>query len=450
MHNSKAAWFRGIIFIIIFILINNFLIFTLCPQGNYSRNTIREMYSEKENFDVVFAGSSYAIKGINPYIMDEELGVNTFDYSFSAQIYIGTYYSLKELFKYHKPKMIVLNTDLESYTRKKEYEMAYIPTVLYMKPSFNKVEFYLNSAAQDGSYLDRLFLWPAYHVKSLKEVISNIKGKLDPKYINYPKQDQLDEYKDKKDGYIGKGFVKVDESNPKNVLNDNTLGKMTPKATDLNNIQENNVEYFKKIVDLCNENNTELVLLHTPLPTYRILNEKNYFEFDKEISRIASENGVDYYNYNLIKPEWFKSKTEYFQDYAHLNSLGSEVFSKSFAEFLKLRSSGEDMSKYFYTPEEYLNTINYINNTWFTWKKNNDNITLIADSLYGNNVEPEYQFILIDSQTGKREVIRDYDVSPKVTLKKPSLSKYKIRVNAREVGSNNEFTRYYEENFGEK
>ncbi|HBJ1651441.1 MULTISPECIES: hypothetical protein [Clostridium] len=450
MHNSKKAWVRVIIFILLFIIINNFLIFIICPKGNYSRSTILEMYSETENIDVVFSGSSYSIKGINPYIMDEQLENNTFCYGFSAQIYIGTYYSLKELFKYHKPKTVILNTDLESYTREKEDIMAYIPNFLYMKPSFDKFKFYLDSSEQGGSYINKLFLWPEYHVKSLKEIPNNIKAKLDPNYINYPQEEQLEDYKNKKYGYIGKGFVNVDPNDPKNVLNDNKLGKMEIKSTDLSKIKESNVEYFKKIVDLCKENDSELILVHFPLPTYRIFNENNYFKFDEEIYSIAKENGIEYYNYNLTKPELFKSKTEYFQDYAHLNANGAEVFSKSFAEFLKLRSSGENMSKYFYTPEEYFDTINYINNTWFTWKMDKDKIDIKADSFYGNNIKPEYQFILIDSKTGKKEVIRDYDTNPNFTLKKPKLSTYKIRVNAREVGNNVEFSRYYEEEFGKK
>ncbi|MBN1069066.1 hypothetical protein DVW02_13880 [Clostridium botulinum] len=450
MRNSKRAWVRVILFILVFIIINNFLIFVICPKGNYSRSTILEMYSEKENIDVAFSGSSYSIKGINPYIMDEELQSNTFCYGFSAQIYIGTYYSLKELFKYHNPKTIVLNTDLESYTREKEDTMAYIPNFLYMKLSFDKLKFYLDSSKQGGSYINKLFLWPEYHVKSLKEIPNSIKAKLNPNYANYPQEEQLEEYKNKKYGYIGKGFVNVDPNDPKNVLNDNKLGKMERKSTDLSKINENNVEYFKKIVDLCKENNAGLILVHFPLPTYRIFNEKNYFKFDEEIYRIAKENGIEYYNYNLIKPELFKSKTEYFQDYAHLNATGSEIFSKSFAKFLKLRSSGEDMEKYFYTPEEYLDTINYINNTWFTWKMNGDKIDIKADSFYGNNIKPEYQFILIDCKTGKKEIVRDYDTDPNFNLKKPKLSTYKIRVNAREAGNNAEFSRYYEEEFGKK
>ncbi len=95
MHNSKMQWFKAINFIVILLIINQFLIFSLCPKGNYSRSTILEMYAEKENIDIAFAGSSYSVKGINPYIIDQELEKNTFCYGFNGQTYLCTYYSLK-------------------------------------------------------------------------------------------------------------------------------------------------------------------------------------------------------------------------------------------------------------------------------------------------------------------------------------------------------------------
>lgn len=442
MHNSKVMWIKAVVFLIIFVLINSVLNFILCPKYNYSRNTLREMYNQEQNIDVVFAGSSYSIKDVNPYIMDERLGCNTFSYGFSAQIYQGTYYCLKELFEYHKPKLVVLNTDLFSYTRKEEDVMAYIPVEANIRSTKNKIDYYFASV-RNGSYLDRLFFWRGYHVKSPKEALDNIKDKINPNYANYPTEEQLEKYKDSKGGYIGKGFVLVDEKNKKNVLNDNTLGVRHRETTELSEIQPSNVEYFKKIVELCKSNNSELVLMQMPLPTYRIFEEVNYFKFSEKISEIAEQEGIEFYDYNLIKPELFKSETSYFQDYAHLNGKGAEVFSKSLAEFLNLRSVGQDMSQYFYSPEEYCKSINYINNTWFTTKSDDEKITFIADSYYGSNVIPEYQFILTDTKTGKSKVIRDYSTDTTLTIEEPK-SNYKIRLNAREKGSDVEYSRYYE------
>ncbi|NFS28573.1 hypothetical protein FDF12_07585 [Clostridium botulinum] len=448
MHNSKIAWFRAIMFLVVFVLINNLIVFIICPKGNYSRNILKEMYATDKNIDIVFAGSSYTMKAINPYIMDKKLECNTFDYSFASQIYIGTYYSLKELFKYHKPKLVVVTTDIYSYEAKEEKVMAYIPVVMYFKSLLPKLEFFINSA-KNGSYLDRLFVWRAYHTKSLEDTIHNIHKKIDKNYINYPTKDQLEAYKNNKYGYRGKGFVSTDENDSKYVLNSNKMGKMIKKCTDLSEIKPQNVEYLKKIVKLCRENNSELILLHTPVEPSIIFSEKNYFKFNEKISEIAKEDGIDYYDYNLIKSELFKVKLDSgsFFDQLHLNGKGADAFTESFAQFLKIKESGEDMSKYFYTPDEYFNSINYINNTWFTNKTDKTNINLKADSFYGGQVIPEYQFVLTDSESGESTIIRDYYTDPNLTIKKPSLSKYKIRVNAREKGSDVEYSRYYEEEF---
>lgn len=445
MRNFKGAWFRAIIFLVVFVMINYCLTFVLVPKGVYSRMTMREMYSQTENIDVAFIGASLSQKDINPYIMDKELGANTFDYAFSAQVYTGTYYSLKELFRYHKPRLVILTTEPLSYTIKEEQPLAYLSVDLYMKSFLNRLEYYLGSA-QDGSYLDRLFAWRGYHVKSIQEALKNAKGKLDHSYVNYPEPGQVESFKKEKYGYIGKGATILNPNDPKNVINYDKLGKVSRETRKISDIKENNVEYLKKISELCKANNSELILLNTPFPAYEVLHTTNYFEFDDQVAKIAKELNIEYYNFSLIKPEIFQAKSNYFADHIHLNGNGAEVFSKSFANFLKLREKGEDMNKYFYTPEEYYASINYVTNTWFTWKKNNDKIALTADALYGTNVVPEYQFVLTDLETGKKHLIRDYSTNPKFVFDSKSYKKYKIGVNARVAGSNNdELTRYYEE-----
>lgn len=444
MHNSKAAWFRGIVFIILFIIVNYVLTFIFVPKGDVSREAMREMYSQTKNIDVAFIGASLSVKNINPYIMDKELDSNTFDYAFSGQSYTGTYYSLRELFNYHKPKLIVLTTNSDDYTMKEEPPIVYLSVELYMKSFFNKIQYYFGSA-QDGSYLDRLFAWRGYHVNSIQDAVKNIQGKLDPSYINYPEPGQVESLATKKNGYIGKGSYKIDPNVTNGTINYDNL-KVYYGNKNINDIQQQNVEYLKKISELCKANNCELILLSTPSPAYEILRIKNYFEFNNEISKIAKNLNIEYYNYNLIKPQLFKPQGDYFADIDHLNSKGQEVFSESLAAFLKLRQNGDDMSKYFYTSEEYYSSINYVTNTWFNWKKDNNKITLTADSLHGSKVVPEYQFVLTDSQTGKQQIIRDYDKDPNFVFDASSYKKYKIRVNARVAGSNNNQTiRYYEE-----
>jgi len=444
MHNSKAAWFRAIIFGIVFIMINYVLTFVFVPKGDVSRMAMREMYSQTKNIDVVFAGASLSQKDINPYIMDKELGCNTFDYAFSSQSYTGTYYSLKELFNYHNPQLIVLTTDQTNYTTKEEQPLVYLSVALYMKSFFNKIQYYFSSA-EDGSYLDRLFAWRGYHVNSIQDAVKNIHQKLEASYTTYPEPGQVESLATQKNGYIGKGAIIVDPNGSKGTINYDDL-KSKYYSRNINDIQEKNAEYLKKISELCKANNCELILLHTPFPTFEILRVKNNFEFENEVVKIAKDLNIEYYNYNLIKPQLFKLQGDYFADSEHFNSKGGEAFSKSLAAFLKLRQNGDDMSKYFYTPEEYYASINYVALTWFNWTKNENKITLVSDSIQGSKVIPEYQFILTDLDTGQQHIIRDYDKNPNFVFDCTSYKKYKIKVNARVSGANNDdLTRHYEE-----
>lgn len=445
MHNSKTAWLKVITFVIVFIMINYALTFAFVPKGNNTRMMMREMYSKKENIDIAFVGASLSERDINPYTMDKELGLKTFDYAFPSQMFVGTYYSLKELFNYQKPKLIILTAEQNNFTSKVEKSLVYLSTAPYMNSFFNEVQYYFASSAQDGSYLDRLFPWRGYHVDSIQNLIKNIYGKLTPTYINYPEAGQVEALANNKSGYIGKGAVKVNPTDSKGTINyDNVKG--SHDIRNISDIQKMDVDYLKKISDLCKANNCKLILLTTPAPVYQVLRVKNYFDFNNEIAKIAKNLNIEYYDYNLIKPELFKSKEDYFSDAEHLNSNGAEAFSESLANFLKLRQNGEDMNKYFYKPEEYNAAENYVSITWFSFTKKDSKITLTADSIHGTKVTPEYQFVLTDLQNGKEQIIRNYDKNPTFVFDSTTYKKYKIRVNAKTSGSNdNNNVRYYEE-----
>ena len=443
MHNSKTNFVKIIVFVLGFILLNDLINFCFVPKGGYSRMTIREMYSQKENIDIAFIGASLTQKDINPYIIDEKLGCTSFDYSFNAQIYTGTYYSLVELFKYHKPKTVVLTTEPLSYTCKEEQPLAQLSVSMYMKPSVNRIKFYFGMA-QDGSYLDSLFAWRGYHIDSKKELVKNIKDKLDEEYIKYPQDKKLEYYKTKKSGYIGKGAVLKDAEG--NTIDYNKLGKISiEERYKVEEIQEKNVKYLGKIAKLCKENDSKLILITTPFPRFEVLRSSNYFEFDNEVKRIADEFGIEYYNYNLIKPEFFDYKDEYFFDHLHLNNVGATEFSKSLAEFLKLRDSGENMNKYFYSKDEFYDSLTDISNTWFDLKKGKTTIKVIAGSLYSPSITPEYRFILKDLESGEEKIIQDYSTNNQCGIKLKKGKEYEVKLEARTQGIKDSKIRKYSE-----
>lgn len=442
----KSKWTKVIAFFITLFFINQIMIFVLCPKGTYERSTMKDMYSLKLNADVVFAGSSYTVRGINPYIMDDKMQKNTLDYAFDGQIYIGTYYSLKELFKYHKPETIVLSTDWNNYTNNAESELYFGQVFMNMKPSLNKLQYYIAESKQDNSFLSRYFLWTKCHSNVFTDIMKNVKVKSTSKYRDYPKYGKIDS-DDKERKYMGKGFVSIDSSIDEDRLDENKLGKMDLDKTDTDKINPKNIEYFKKIADLCKKNNCKLILVQFPVPVYEILREKNYFKFDEKISEYAKEQDVPYYNFNLLKPDIFKTDISDFHDRFHLNDKGAEKFSNFLADFLNKRNNGEDVDNMFETSDDYFNSVDYITNTWFNAKIDGNKINLKADSLYGPKVIPEYQFVLTDTNTGDSSILKDYSKDSELTTHKPDLDNYKITVYAREQGSSKQYSCYYEQKF---
>jgi len=101
------------------------------------------------------------------------------------------------------------------------------------------------------------------------------------------------------------------------------------------------------------------------------------------------------------------------------------------------------MSQYFYEPEEYLDTIDYITNVYFDSKVQEDGIQIKAHAYHGNGVDVEYEFSLWDSATDTYDVLREYDTDNEFLYKPTQTGTYHICVKAREVGTDVEYDHYY-------
>jgi len=98
----------------------------------------------------------------------------------------------------------------------------------------------------------------------------------------------------------------------------------------------------------------DLIVINAPHPTFDVISCADYYaKSESQVKELCEKYEVDYYNFSLAKPEVFESKAEYYYNFEHLNYQGSQVFSEAFCDFMEKRASGEDMSQYFYSVEEY-------------------------------------------------------------------------------------------------
>ena len=84
---------------------------------------------------------------------------------------------------------------------------------------------------------------------------------------------------------------------------------------DENNIKQENVEAFKKIVKYCKDNDIELVCVQSALPPYRLQNE-NMDDVHEYFAELCGEYGIPFYDLNYLKDEYL-SRTD--DDYVDLD-----------------------------------------------------------------------------------------------------------------------------------
>ena len=430
-----------VVFVVLLVLINEACNFALEPIGSAS-DTMWSDYVKEEDLDMVYTGSSFSLRAFNPYIIDEALGTNSYNMGTPMQAINQTYVAIKTAIEEHNLDTVILALNYS--------------TLEFERPAAAKVAFY-RAKGQNEPFIERmldmimftldednrtectsinfLFPWIYNHVNiDRNSIITNIRDKMAGKTEETVTEGVPESV------YVGKGFgYYVGE------LDYNTIGNMNSKTSYTNVFFADAFEVIIDIIELCKKNDVELIAVNVPRPALDIVSYgEDYFVKYERIRQLFAENGAVYFDFNLIKPEIMEIKEEYFVDIEHFNEEGTKQFSASFAKFLQLYKGGENMEQFFYSPEEYLQTINYITNTYFEAQMQEDGILLEANAYHGTGVVPEYEFSLWDDKTDTYTVIREYSKEREFLFKPTEQAdSYYICVKARQVGDKIEYERFY-------
>ena len=246
---------------------------------------------------------------------------------------------------------------------------------------------YFFHAYKPEEYLDALF--PSIRYKNNLEweiIYTGLKKKLTQKYLGYADESVTYE----KEWYGGKGFVYSIKA-----FKPGQIGRFSFTGWDADAINQEMVEYFEKIVLLCRQNGAELIMMTAPIPPATLTQMGNYDEAYGYIRALAEENGLKYYDFNLVRPEVLARRDEDFYDAGHMNGMFAGQFSAVAAQVLKEHDEGTlDMDKYFYASfDELSEELDTITHVWLTLEEQKDGVLLTADAGYGKNVTPEYCFL---------------------------------------------------------
>ena len=302
--------------------------FLIDDTASYTRLMLHELYTQNQNIDVLFLGSSHCYRSLDPAITDQIFGKNTFNGGSSSQKLDASYTLLVEAGKRNKLQEVYLelyyaNLQGDSLDERTDLTSTYLISD-YMKPSPNRLSFLLKASQ------------PEYYANSFILGRRNWKKLLDPSYmVSLAKKKTSWEYrsfsyiKGQEEAYLGKGYVGSSRFLQEADLEEGKLpGKVISPV-----LSEDSRKALEKIADYCKKHQIRLIFFISPMPDATIESIGNYEEYRKEIETLSASLQVPCYDFNFCRKDVLGLTDMDFQDSHHLNKNGAEKFSRVFSDF---------------------------------------------------------------------------------------------------------------------
>lgn len=307
MKAKKYRAVRVIVSVVVILLVLYLLQRLLMPKymsGVVEGAMVSEYYDEEKDHDVIFIGDCELYENISPMVLWEEYGINSYIRGTAQQLIWQSYYLMEETFAYEKPDVVVFNVLSMKYDepQKETYNRM---TLDGMRWSRSKIGSIQASMLEEESFVDYLFPLLRYHSR-WKELTAE-------DFTYFWNRDLVTH-----NGY----YMRIDALPAENVPEGRTLADYQ--------FGDNAYNYLDKMVELCEENDVELVLVKAPslFPYW-------YDEWDQQMDDYAKEHGLKYYNFLETTDEIGLDFSEDTYDGGlHLNLSGAEKMASYFGRIL--------------------------------------------------------------------------------------------------------------------
>ncbi len=405
MRIFRALKWKVLIFLAVLAAANLVLSYALIPATSDSTEMWKR-FDEEPEIDTVFVGSSLCTYGINPFAYDVAMRTHSFNMGSPSQMLSSSYIAIETAIRKKGVKTVIYPLwyeTLQSY-QNNQAEVSFLQARNHIGSIAGNLNRY-RMFVQDRHHFDTAaslniaFPWVNDHVQIEKSVIeNNIKKKRNPEDTTIIVENPGEEVEDlfnlvteEDKVYIGHGFTAR-----RGIVDYNLVGHMDLTHNTEKEFDTESMEDLAKICKLCKDNGVDLVVIKTPMAAFDVLGRQDtYFDKMEELSAFLEEQGIEYYDFNLVKPEFFKSYEFYYLDLSqHLNFVGATKFSEALGKFMQRRKDGgtEDLSDLFYTKEEYLESIDYISAVDFTSHYDGVDLVIDASALTGTKTQVEYRY----------------------------------------------------------
>ncbi|MEX1307255.1 MAG: hypothetical protein AB1Z19_01855 [Eubacteriales bacterium] len=277
------------------------------PYQRYAEyNTLPE-----DSIDLVFIGSSHAYRSFDAEQFEKALNTRAFNMGSSAQMLDTSYYILEDILLHHSPSTVVLEVNFVTL-KNDHYINQNLYSYDYMRPSNVKDTFWKD-----------VFTFKDKAIYSFK--ILRYRKHLITWLTNVTKSDKTPS----SDYYKGKGFVYSEAE----VSEDYLVHSNLLHGYDYQGASKVQMAYLAKIIDVCEKNDINLVLVTTPFPKYSLSLADNYSLFTQEMNEISAAYDIPYIDYNLSEDIIFDDSL--FADSDHLNGKGAEKLGALLISYLQ-------------------------------------------------------------------------------------------------------------------
>ncbi|HOC08546.1 MAG TPA: SGNH/GDSL hydrolase family protein [Bacillota bacterium] len=266
---------------------------------------VEEYYSEDKNHDVIFIGDCEVYESFSPITLWEHYGITSYIRGSAQQLIWQSYYLLEETLKYEKPEVVVFNVLAMKYDQpqKETYNRM---TLDGMRMSLSKLKAIRASMMEDEKFVEYIFPLLRYHSRWSELTAEDFR------------------YMFRKDKLFHNGYYMRVDVRPVQTV---------PKGRKLADYRfgERAYYYLDRMVELCKENDIELVLIKAPS-----LYPYWYDEWEVQMEEYAAKHGLLYINFlELIDEVGIDFSKDTYDAGLHLNVTGAEKMSIYFGKILR-------------------------------------------------------------------------------------------------------------------
>lgn len=265
----------------------------------------------QNSLDVVFFGSSNIYCDVIPIELWDEYGIPAYNAVSSGQCSWTSYYYLREVLKHQKPKAILVDMRGLFHELSRD-EITNRSALDHMPFSFNKLRLaYVTYQHQYEGEDFFSYIFPAIRFHS--------------RWNELTRMDYVRTVDDYSHGYDMRYWLESHES-----LSETDFPWLKDNETNESEAYESeNADYYKKMAQLCKDNNIRMVVIKTPVAQYTQ-------EMHNAIQELADESNVEFVDFNskqMCDAMGYDFTTD-MMDREHMNYRGAHKFTKLLGKIL--------------------------------------------------------------------------------------------------------------------